>query len=87
MTPGPLAPDTLRRAAVREAVEATDRTEHAVLDVVDYRPATSRGFEDDRPRTEIHRHRERAPPATAYPTPECGCTRRLTEPLVRELVA
>lgn len=89
MSPDPLAPvavDLLRRRDVREALDATDWTEHAVLDVVDYRPATSRGFEDDRPHTELHRHRERAPPAETYETPERICTvYRLTEPLVRYL--
>jgi len=81
-----LIPDLLRRANVRAAVEATDWTEHVVLDVVDYRPATSRGFENDRPRTEIHGHRERAPPASTCETPERACTvHQLTEPLVGKL--
>ena len=72
--------------APQEALDATDWTEHAVLDVVDYRPATSRGFEDDRPHTETHRHRQRAPPASAYETPERTSTvYRFTGPLVREL--
>lgn len=89
MTLGPLVPvtpDLLRRPDVREAVETTNWETYAVVDVVDYRPATSRGLEDDRPHTEVHRHRERAPSATTYATPERGCTvHRLTEPLVREL--
>ncbi|MFC6941397.1 hypothetical protein ACFQE8_15735 [Salinirubellus sp. GCM10025818] len=54
---------------VREACEATDWREYAVLDVVTFLPATSRGFEGDRQRIEVNRHRERALPSSATRTP------------------
>lgn len=89
MTRTPLAPvtaDLLGRADVRAAVAATDWADHAVLDIVAYRPATSRGFEDDSPHTEIYRHCERAPPPNTYATPERVATvYRLTRPLVDRL--
>jgi hypothetical protein len=71
---------------VREACEATDWDEHAVLDVVTFLPATSRGFEDDRQRTETYRYRERAPPIDRTENGERAYrVQRLTRPLYRQL--
>jgi len=89
MSRGPLAPVTpavLERPAVRDALATTDWADCAVLDIVEYRPATGRGFEDDRARTEVHRHGRRAPAPEDYATPERRCTvYRLTEPLVEQV--
>lgn len=71
---------------VREAVEATDWDEHAVVDVVRFEPATSRGFEDGLPRTEVYRYRERAPPPETYENGERGYrVERVTEPVFERL--
>ena len=80
-TPDP-APGTLEPARtplsppVLEASEATDWGEYAVLDVVTFHPATSRGFEGDRQRIEVYRYRERAPPVDHYENPSVriGCS-------------
>lgn len=73
---GPLAPP------VREACDATDWDEYAVVDVVTFLPATSRGFEGDRQRIEVYRYRERAPPADRYENGERAYrVQRLTRPV------
>jgi hypothetical protein len=71
---------------VREACEATDWGEYAVLDVVTFLPATSRGFEGDRQRIEAYRYRERAPPVDRYENGERAYrVQRLTRPLLDRL--
>ena len=61
----------------------TDRDEHAVLDVVTFLPATSRGFEGDRQRIETDRYRERAPPVDRYENGErASRVQRLTRSLL-----
>jgi len=71
---------------VREACEATDWTECAVVDVVTFLPATSRGLEGDRQRLETYRYRERAPPLATYETGERSFrVTRLTRPLWERL--
>jgi hypothetical protein len=71
---------------VREACEATDWEEFVVLDVVTFFPATSRGFEGDRQRIEVYRHRERAPPIGRYENGERDYrVQRLTRPLFERL--
>lgn len=54
---------------VEEALAATDWTATPVVDVVRYAPATTRGFEDGQPRTELYRYAE-PPPLDAYETGE-----------------
>lgn len=77
---GPLSPPA------REACEATDWEEFAVLDVVTFHPATSRGFEGDRQRIEVYRHRERAPPSERCENGERAFrVERLTGPLFERL--
>jgi hypothetical protein len=67
---------------VREACEATDWTQHAVVDVVTFLPATSRGFEGDRQRIEVCRYRKRAPAVDCYANEEREHrVQRLTRPL------
>lgn len=71
----------------REAVEATDWDEHAVVDVVHFEPATGRGFEDSLPRTEVHRYREHAPPPGTYVNGERGYwVERATKPVYERLI-
>ena len=67
---------------VREACEATDWEAYAIVDVVTFLPATSRGFEGDRQRIEVYRYRERAPPVECYENDErTHRVQRLTRPL------
>lgn len=69
---------------VREACEATDWDAYAVLDVVTFLPATSRGLEDDRQRVEVYRYRDRAPPIDRYENGERAYrVQRLTRPLLK----
>jgi hypothetical protein len=71
---------------VREACEATDWAEHAVVDVVTFLPATSRGFEGDRQRVEVYRYRKRAPAVDRYGNEEREHrVQRLTRPLYDRL--
>ena len=90
-TPDP-GPGTLEPARtplsppVRNACEATDWEEYAVLDVVTFLPATSRGFEADRQRIEVYRYSERAPPVDQYENGERAFrVQRLTQPLCDRL--
>lgn len=85
--PGMLEPITEPLAhPVREACEATDWDEYAVVDVVTFLPATSRGFEGDRQRIEVYRYRERAPPTDRYENGERAYrVQRLTRPVCEEL--
>lgn len=85
--PGTLEPVTEPlEPPVREACEATDWEECAVLDVVTFLPATGRGFEGDRQRIEVYRYRDRAPPADRYESGERTYrVQRLTRPLVDRL--
>jgi len=67
---------------VSEACEATDWDAFAVVDVVTFLPATSRGLEGDRQRIETYRYPERAPPLSTYVNGERSFrVTRLTEPL------
>ena len=71
---------------VREACEATDWEAYAVLDVVTFLPATSRGFEGDQQRIEVYRYRRQAPPVTRYENGERAYrVQRLTRPLYDRL--
>jgi hypothetical protein len=71
---------------VPSAVIETDWTEYAVVDVVDFFPATTTKFEDDHYRTEVYRYRERAPPVSTYENDERQYrVRRATRPLVERL--
>jgi hypothetical protein len=71
---------------VLEACEATDWEECAVVDVVTFLPATSRGLEGDCQRVETYRYRERAPPLSTYENGERPFrVMRLTEPLWERL--
>jgi len=71
---------------VREACEATDWDEYAVVDVVTFLPATSHGFEGDRQRVEVYRYRERAPPVDRYENGERAYrVQRLTRPVYEGL--
>jgi hypothetical protein len=71
---------------VRDACEATDWAEIAVLDVVTFAPATSLGFEGDRQRVETYRYAERAPPLATYENGERSFrVTRLTRPLWERL--
>jgi hypothetical protein len=71
---------------VPSAVAETDWTEYAVVDVVDFFPATTTKFEDDHYRTEVYRYRERAPPVATYENGERRFrVRRATRPLVERL--
>jgi hypothetical protein len=71
---------------VREACEATDWEEYAVVGVVTFLPATSRGFEGDRQRIEVYRYRERAHPVDRYENGERTYRiQRLTRPLYDRL--
>lgn len=85
--PGTLEPVTGQLAhPAREACEATDWDEHAVVDVVTFLPATSRGFEGDRQRIEVYRYRERAPPAHRYENGERTYrVQRLTRPVCEQV--
>lgn len=79
-TRSPLSPP------VREACEATDWDEYAVVDVVTFLPATGRGLEGDRRRIEVCRYRERAPPVDHYENEERRFrVQRLTRPLCDKL--
>ena len=68
------------------ALADADWDAYAVVDVVDFLPATTTKFEDDHLRTEVYRYAERAPPLSVYGNDERGCrVRRGTEPLVDRL--
>ena len=71
---------------VREACETTDWDEHAVLDVVTFLPATSRGVEGDRQHVAVYRYREPAPPVDRYENGErAHRVQRLTRPVRQRL--
>jgi hypothetical protein len=54
--------------------------------VVTFLPATSRGFEGDRQRIEVYRHREQAPPVERYGNGERAYrVQRLARPLSERL--
>lgn len=84
--PGSLEPvRTPLSPPVREACEATDWEEYAVLDVVTFLPATSRGLEGDGQRIEVYRYRNRAPRVDRYENGERPYrVQRLTEPLFEQ---
>lgn len=75
----PARPPWPRR--VRAELETTDWDRHPIVDVVTFAPATGRGLEGDRGRTETYRYRE-APPLSVYENAERGVrVERLTRPL------
>jgi hypothetical protein len=69
-----------------DAVVDTDWHEYAVVDVVDFLPATTAKYEDDHLRTEVYRYRDRAPPLSTYDNGERRYrVRRATRPLVERI--
>ncbi len=75
-----------RAAPLTDAVNDTDWTQYAVVDVVEFLPATTTQFEDDHWHTEVYRYREAAPPPTTYDNGERRYrVRRVTRPLWERL--
>lgn len=71
---------------VPPAVREADWTAYAVVDVVDFLPATTTRFEDDHLRTEVYRYRDRAPPLSVYENDEREYrVTRVTRPLVERV--
>ncbi len=69
-------------------VRTTDWDEYAVVDIVDFLPATTTRFEDDLLRTEVYRYRDAAPPLSVYRNGEREYrVTRVTRPLVEHLTA
>lgn len=69
-----------------DAVAATDWSQTATVAVVEFLPATSARFEDDRWRTEVYRYEGPAPPASVYDTGErLSRVRQVTEPPAERL--
>jgi exonuclease I len=69
-----------------DPIVETDWSEYAVVDLVEFLPATTTKFEDDHLRTEVYRYRERAPPRTVYENGERRYRlHRATRPLVERL--
>jgi hypothetical protein len=67
-------------------VRDTDWDEYAVVDLVDFLPATTTRFEDDLLHTEVYRYRETAPPLSVYENGERAYrVTRVTRPLVERL--
>ena len=70
-----------------DAVVDTDWHEYAVVDVVDFLPATTAKYEDDHLRTEVYRYRGDPPPASVYENGERRYrVRRVTRPLAARLL-
>jgi hypothetical protein len=68
---------------VPPALADADWDAYAVVDVVEFLPATTTGFEDDRRRTEVYRYADRAPPLSVYENGERRYrVQRATRPLV-----
>ena len=81
---------TLRTPSVPlpSPIRNTDWDEYAVVDVVDFLPATTVRFEDDLLHTEVYRYRDAAPPPSVYENGEREYrVTRVTRPLVERLTA
>jgi hypothetical protein len=71
---------------VPPALADADWEAYAVVDLVDFLPATTTKLEDDHLRTEVYRYERRAPPLSVYANDERRCrVRRATRPLVDRL--